>query len=311
VASGQNEGGIQIIVPFEPSQNDVPANFMLPQLNRGEAISAMVVSEDNLALGTSQCRVLQYKMAGFGTGSHGRLAPGNTGSYTAKEFIPGEGSHTRSPSSVKNMTPSEKQPLEFPPFVPPSPALSIDASVLKSGNRGARNGINDRVKSIFSAYTLLSEPTLTPLSTASFGPLMENPMLPPSKRKVDKDFTAKSITSTDGDYLQTIPTSSLKVDLLDDHSPINNGRHNHDSGRTQKTLPNANKTIYNKKIASLVYQQPKRHPGGDRSKRSDGPVSISHYWLFRLAVLDLILHISSPNSSKMRTGPKTCQHDIG
>ncbi|CAB9506151.1 PAN2-PAN3 deadenylation complex catalytic subunit PAN2 [Seminavis robusta] len=276
VASGQSGGGMQIIVPFEPSQNDIPANFMLPQLDRGEAISSMVVSEDNLALGTSQCRVLQYKMAGYDSSTRNMSGTTRTGVYAAKEFFPAQGRSPRSPGSSKNMAPTlpqPKKPLEFRSFVPPAPALSIDASVLKSGNRGLRNGVNDRVKSVFSAYTLMGEPTLTPLSTGRFGPLTDHIFMPPAKRSIAPDLAEKSITSSEGDYLMTIPTSSLDVDLFESHNPNGKWRRKHTNGRAGRNnpepIPNPNKTIYNKKVAALVYQQPKRNPKSDAAKAHD------------------------------------------
>ena len=278
---------MQIIVPFEPSQNDIPINFMLPQLERGESISAMVVSDDDLALGTSQCRILQYKMAGYTTigPQGGPSVPTRSVGY-GKEYVPTQvASPTRSPSAMKTTTrlpPRPKEPLEMPSFVPPLPALSLDPSLLQSDNPNVRNGANDRIKSIFTAYTLIGEPTLTPLTgpnASNFGSLAEKPFLVPSKKMVSPQLTAKALPVTEGDFLMTIPTESLDVDLLENHSTkkYNKGRRNHKkSSEPPETIPNPNKTIYSQKISALCYQQNQKRghrSTDDRSRKGNGTVS--------------------------------------
>lgn len=281
---------MQIIVPFEPAENDIPANFMLPQLERGESISTMVVSEDDLALGTSQCRILQYKMAGYATVTSSGAAMGASAGYGKEFVVPSQtASPTRSPGAMKDTTrlsPRTKQPIEVPSYVPPRPALSLDPSLLQSDNPNVRNGMNDRIKSIFTAYTLAGEPTLTPLggaahNTSSFGPLTENPLLVPSRRLVSPQLTQHAVTSTDGDYLMTIPTASVEVDLLEDHSTKkpNKPRHNHKKvKKPAEPIPNPNKTIYAKKIAALCFQENQNRghrSDDDRSRKGAGTVSLS------------------------------------
>ena len=284
-ASGQGGGGMQIVVPFEPSQNDSPANFMLPQLERGESISAMVVAEDNLALGTSQCRILQYKMAGYDATVHRTSTAPASSTGFSNEFVPT--SPTRSPGSVKSMAsapPRPKKTLEAPAFVPPSPALSLDPTLLQSENPSVRNGVNDRIKSIFTAYTIVGDPMLANLPAGpntSFGPLTANPLIVPAKRIIAPQLTAKA-EKNDGDYLMTIPTSSLEVDLLENHSTKKSHKHRRNpkkaEGDTSDLIPNPNKTIFAKKIAALCYENLNRGPSSAddaKSRRGGGTVSES------------------------------------
>ena len=246
------------MVPFEPSQNDSPASFMLPQLDRGESISAMVVSEDNLALGTSLCRVLQYKMAGYSSSTRKK----SVGSPSTKEFVPSSGSHVGPTSRLPNATSSvmtsktEKEPLDMPPFAPPLPPLSLEPSLLQSENPNVRNGMNDQLKSIFTAYTLLGEPAVSALTippNSSFGPISDDVLLFPGRRKVSTDLIAKADT-TDGDYLMTIPSKALDIDLMKNYSNRKSSRPRHKLA-TEETLPNPNKTIYSQKLSALCYKE--------------------------------------------------------
>jgi hypothetical protein len=280
VVSGQSGGGMQIIVPFEPSQNNNPASFMLPQLERGESISAVVASEDNLALGTSQCRVLQYKMAGY----TGAAQPRKLGSPTGKEFVSSARSQGAmgSPRTPETRTsPRPKQALEMPSFVPPLPPLSLEPSVLQSDNPNVRSGMDDRVKSIFTAYTLLGDPKLTPLASglcSSFGPLTDDVLLTPSRRNVSSQLTAKAETSDD--FLMTIPSASLNLNLMENHSDKKSSKaHRYKNLRRDEaeTLPNPNKTIYSKKLFALCYKDRlnQSHKSADDQK---GSVTVSAFF---------------------------------
>lgn len=281
---------MQIIIPFEPHHNDDPTNFMLPSLDRGEAISSMVVSEDNLALGTSQCRVLQYKMAGYNAetqqvNSHGIGSSFNQFSPSSPTLSSVSGIST-SASSTK---PTSKMQLSPPDFVPPLPPLSLDPTILQSDNRNVRNGMDDRIKSIFTAYTLVGEPTLSslaPSNIASFGPLAEHALLPPSRRKISSQLIAKADDASAGDYLMTIPTKSLDLDILANHNSHKARLYRKPSREKaeQDPLPNPNKTIYSRKLAALCYEEGlnKRHLSSDDKSRDDrgsGTVSIGLHLL--------------------------------
>ena len=274
---------MQIIVPFEPSHNDDPANFMLPSLDRGESICSMVVSEDKLALGTSQCRVLQYKMEGYSSKAQ-EGAYGAGGSF--KEFVPL--SPTRSPSSANSTSaspprPKPKRQLKLPDYAPPLAPLSLDPTLLQSDNPNVRNGMNDRMKSIFTAYTLVGEPTLTPLTpsnAASFGPLTENTLLTPSRRKISSQLSAKAADASEGDYLMTIPTSSLDLDILQNHNSHKARLYQKPPRQAgEEPLPNPNKTIYSKEIAALCYEEGlnKSHRSSDDKCRKESETVSERY----------------------------------
>jgi len=268
VASGQSGGGMQIIVPFEPSQNDNPDNFLLPQLDRGESISAMVVAEDKLALGASQSRVLSYKMAYSPHQQPRATGSPPAGGLSAKEFVPSAARFPGSTNGRSDAPPRPMQSLQIPPFVAPLPELSLDASILQSDNPNVRNGINDRIKSVFTAYALVGVPKIshiTPGANSSFGPLAENVLLTPSRKEISPQLTEKA-GAFEGDFLMTIPTTSLELDILADHSTVAEKK------PRKYALPNPNKTIYCKKLLALCYQQDlnRNHQiPGDRSSRNN------------------------------------------
>lgn len=210
VASGLAGGGLQVVTPFE-TLADNPMNFLSPRLDIGESISSMAVAEDDLAVGTSAGRIVKYKLAG----------------YESRR---------------------ERQPLELPPFIPSLPLLSIEPSILLSESPNARDGSSEKMKSIFTAYTLCAEPTLTivdpQISSSSPGPLNGN-VLVPSKKNVLKQLIDKG-TSSKGEVSVTIPTSNLGINLLHDHS--------HSRSRGGKNLlQNPNKLLYSKDLISLCY----------------------------------------------------------
>ena len=177
---------------------------------------------------------------------------------------------------MARLPPRQKQPIESPSYVPPLPALSLDPSLLQSDNPNIRNGINDRIKSIFTAYTPTGEPTLTPLTgpnASNFGPLTTNPLLLSSKRQISPQLEAKAITSKEGDFLMTIPTSALELDLLESHTTKKHNKPhlNHRKGKEPaEPIPNPNKTIHAKKIHALCYQQNQKR--GHKSGKGAGSV---------------------------------------
>lgn len=234
---------------------------MLPQLDRGESISTVVISEDDLALGTSQSRVLQYKMAGYKRGKTQSLGL----NVTANEFVPSSSSSSRVPTVQHG-----KQPLEIPSSVQSLPALSLDPSLLQTDNPNVRNGINDRMKSIFATYTLLKDPTvsvLSPSPNSSFGPLSEDVLITSNRRNVSSKLTAQA-DADDGDYLMTIPTKALNIKLMDNHADKEYIRRR--EWPRDETLPNPNKTIYAQKISALCYES-----GVFQSHKSTGPSPVS------------------------------------
>ena len=210
VASGQSAGGLQILQPFQESVDASSHNFIVPVLSRGETITAMNVHEDRLGLGTSRGNVIQYQLVGL------------------------EG--------------TRKKVLELPSFTPPPPAMSIDPTVLLSPDPNVRNGPTDAFKSIFSAYILTKEATVSALRNAhSFGPLMSRPVVGGGNLRVSARLLQNATHSVD--FLQTIPTADLDVDLMEDLSYKKTNR----PGSLPK--PNPNKFLQTSKLFRLAYDE--------------------------------------------------------
>eukprot|EP00977_Amphora_coffeiformis_P001902 scaffold362_cov176-Amphora_coffeaeformis.AAC.28 len=226
VASGQGGGGLQILEPFQESIDVTSHNFIVPVLARGETITAMNVAEDRLGLGTSRGNVIQYQLAGL------------------------EG--------------SQKKILELPSFTPPPPALSIDPAILSAGDPSIRNGMTDAMKSVFSAYILTKEATVSSVrNSASFGPLMSKPLIGGGKVQVSSSLLQNATHSVD--FIQTIPTSNLEIDLLDDFSRSQYRRPG------WEPQPNPNKLLQTTKLYRMAYMESLNRPkkGGRRDRDGD------------------------------------------
>ena len=262
VASGQSGGGLQIVVPFEEASGGA-GSFILPQMDLpGESISTMCISEENLALGTSKGNVLKYRLAGFDKKAAGsarmkdRLFVPPSGSSSPKF---GGGSYEKGGGKAK-----EKRPLEMPPFEPPIPSLSLEPRYLQTDDPNSRLGMNDRTKSIFSAYMLCRSPNVSAVGDthnvagSSFGALATSPMLAPSRLRVSSDLTSK-VTDT-VDFIQTVPVSNLEINLLEDHRPE---RIKARIKKKKDPLPNPNKLLYSNKLNAIAYE-----PALNRSKLS-------------------------------------------
>jgi len=243
VASGQVGGGCQVIVPFQEEQVDA-SNFITPQMSsRFETICSLCVSEENLALGTSQGKVLQYKMTGFQPRAsdtiESGLSPGGI-------FIPSS-PHRASPKPKLSPRSRKKQPLVAPSFQPSPPALPLDPSLLLK-DVNARLGVNAKMKSIFGAYTLAANPTV---SATSFGPLATNPLVLQSRLKLSAALLCNS-KLIDLDSVRTIPMSELERDIFDDHRPE---RIKARDNRKKEPLGNPNKLLYTDKLYKDRYDE--------------------------------------------------------
>mmetsp|Transcript_8246 Transcript_8246/g.9139 ORF Transcript_8246/g.9139 Transcript_8246/m.9139 type:complete len:1503 (-) Transcript_8246:340-4848(-) len=221
VASGKQGGGMQIITPFE-TQNENNVSFFLPPLQPGESITAMSQPEENgdeLALGTSMGRVLRYGLSGH---------------------VKKTGSKTRSLTSMRR----EKEDLVMPPFNPAEPAVSMDPTLLQ-GIPELRNGATDEMRCLFTTYILQAYPTITPLGDAISG----IPILTDKRRKINPSLL-KEATTGEKEYMLTVPTSKIDVDLLINHNSVSK---NYEGKRSKDTL-NPNKMLYNNKLSSLCYE---------------------------------------------------------
>ena len=253
VASGQAGGGMQIIVPFEePASNSSASNFLLPPLERNESVSNVCVTEDRLAIGTSQGRILQYKMADYQAAAASLPKAADNGVFTPSR----QGAKLLNSRSTSGSTPVEKQQLEMPPFEPPPPQVSLSASLLSTEHPDARLGPTDQIKAIMSAYTLGRQPQVSALGSVthgtdtSYGPLASRPMVSPGRLEISPKLLSKVAHTVD--FLQTIPTSDLDIDIMEDHRPT---RLKSKDRRNKDPLPNANKLIFSSKLFSVAYKK--------------------------------------------------------
>jgi Ubiquitin carboxyl-terminal hydrolase len=254
VASGQNGGGMQIVTPFQ-EESGSPDNFIIPPLEQGDAVSALHVYEDKMALGTKKGKVIQYQLEGYRPNVV--LPVSSDGLYTPNQ------SHKTNAASVadnaQGTSRSEKLPLVVPSYHPKPPALSIDASLLLRKDLNIRNGSTDRLRSLFSLYTLNREPTVSKLSsqddkesTYSFGHLEQQPIVPHSRYNLAAGLQAK--LSSEADHMQSVPVSDLGLDVLDDHRPEYIASRY--SQRKKELLSNPNKFVYCDKPFHAVYKAP-------------------------------------------------------
>lgn len=249
VASGQNGGGIQIIEPFE-DPTDIAHNFMLPPLDRGEAISSMSVYEAKLALGTSKGKILSYEMEGYNP-SRGDSLP------TKTNFSVSSRPHETYPKISRGSDNRDKQPLEMPSFEALAPGLYLEPTLLRKDELGARQGGNDKIKSIASAFMLCADPIVTsigdPLSEGgtTFGPLATKPLVPPSKLQVSSKLLSNATKSSD--FLLTISSQHLDLDVFNDHRP--SSLKERPKSNIRDPLPNPNKFIYTPNLNKLSYEE--------------------------------------------------------
>jgi PAB-dependent poly(A)-specific ribonuclease subunit 2 len=262
VASGKRGGGMQIITPFE-TQNENTISFFLPPLQEGESITAMSQPEesgDELALGTSMGRVMRYGLSGYDKKSDS----------SKTKHLTTQSGETKPITSRRR----EKEDLIMPPFYPVEPAVSLDPTLLQ-GNPELRNGTTDEMRCLFSTYILQTYPTITSIgdsfedAMSTFGEIGGIPIGGIPIRKINQSLL-KEATTGEKEYMLTVPTSKLHVDLLINHNTVSKNY----KGKKTKEIPNPNKMLYNVKLSSLCYedgwngkqQQQQQH----RGQRSNG-----------------------------------------
>lgn len=262
VASGQAQGGMQIITPFE-NDNENPANFLLPHLAHWESVTALHVSEEYLAVGTSHCNVLQFQMTGYDK-------PTTTHSYSnAEVFIPsGSGAFG---GTVSRRLPTAlhkgKKPLVLPSYIPQLPPLSLDPTLLQSTDPGIRNGATDKLKSIFTSYIMCADPTtVNDEESSAFGSFANDVLLIPPKRTISNQLI-EAASKEEGDVLSTVLTSKINIDLLE------YARTDKQKARKEQILPNPNRLLYSKKLSEVCYEKTEsRGERRGRGHRNDGNV---------------------------------------
>ena len=249
IGSGQTGGGLQVLVPFKAQDQD-SISFILPQWEQEESISAMVQSEDEVALGTSLGRVLRYRLSGYSASTKPKSSAMKSGMFVPSK--PGNRDSSLSGATERR----KKQPLGMPPFVPPMSAASIDPNLLLPGNDpGMRNGNEEKIKSLFGMYILQSTPKLTSIGNTvedaltTFGSLAGNPIIPDKRRTVIPSLLQEA-TPGEGDYHLTVATSKLDVDLMANHNVVSKRYR----GKTKDPKPNPNKFMYCNTLSSLCYE---------------------------------------------------------
>ena len=262
IASGQAGGGCQVVVPFDTSENLTPY-FILPQLNHGEAINCVCVSNENLALGTNQGRVIQHQMVGYQSKNVESISL-STG-MSSGIFVP-PSSTFQSETTMFHQVPDkqEKIPLVLPTYQAMTSALSIDASILLQGDPNVRVGIDDRMKSIFGSFILTAEPSVSSLGRVgdrsqpdSFGPLSTNPVIGQSRFEVAPNVLEKIGHAVD--FVHTVLLSDLKVEVMDDHR-LGKKQNRNSKDLVDEPLQNPNKFIYNNKLFKVAYSDSLNRP---------------------------------------------------
>ena len=257
------------MVPFE-AEDDKSTDFFIPRLEQSESISSMAQVEGDLALGTSLGRVLTYKYAGYESKTKTMTSKTRASSF-AQSLSGKSGGST--PSSIISHTKSkEKIPLVTPPYIPPIPPISLDPKLLLTGtDPGKRPGADEQERALISSYILQSDPKLSFIGSSpdealpQFGSLVGAtiPIIPSRRRTLKASFIGDAKPS-EGDFIVTIPTSKLEIDLLADHNSVSNGY----NGKNARELkPNPNKLLYNLKLSSMCYDD------GGKRKYSSQPTT--------------------------------------
>ena len=159
--------------------------------------------------------------------------------------------------------PTRRQTLEIPSFYPEPPALSLGTESLKHGES----------QSIAGSYALTTEPLVSAISkdsplTGVFGKASHIPVIGGSRLTIPSSTLAKA--SHVMDFLRTIPTSSLGVDLSLDHRP--EAIKARMKGARKNPLENPNKLLYTDSIYHDVYGESlnRNKKSGRKSRRGAG-----------------------------------------
>jgi len=249
--SGQTGGGMQIITPFEESDKN-PLNFLFPSLDQGESMICMTLSDQFIAVGTSQSRVLQFELRGYNKHQTNRSKDVESPMYVGSSMITSSTTQTE----INEDTVVEKTALEVPNFYPDIPPLSINPLVLLKEQ--AVGGTLST--SVFSSYIMCSDPLVSSVGSreeSTFGAIARNPLVPTPRRTVAKTVIDAG-SKSQGDTGLLVPTSVLKIDLLP-KGEVGNIRKKNKGAR--ELLANPNKLLYSDKLASECYLPDKRRKG--------------------------------------------------
>jgi WD40 repeat protein len=249
--SGQVGGGMQIILPFQENASCDAGNFVVPQLDHGESITAVHV-HDLVCLGTSNGKILQYRIADYKSKKASHSADAVSGVFVPPSVSSAKTSTQLGGTEKSRSSLTPKEAIQPPSFDPPIAELALDPKILLKVSGERRSGMNDSTKSIFSSYTLGRSPTLTTFKESGdlrFGPLASSAMVGSSRSDVLESFMARSTHSVD--FVQSVPASELKLDLLKDHRPewVKS-----QITMTKEPLTNPNKFLYHSNLYTHVYK---------------------------------------------------------
>ena len=111
------------------------------------------------------------------------------------------------------------------------------------------------MRSLFGMYILQSEPKLTSIGNTvedvltTFGLLAGTPIVNNRRRTVAPSLISAAAPG-ERDYILTVPTSSLDVDLLANHNVVSKRYR----GKTKDPIPNPNKFLYSSKLSPFCYE---------------------------------------------------------
>lgn len=284
--SGQTFGSLEVITPFrdDATAGPSPSSFFQPDLNAGESMTTMNVDggSGSLQIGTSYGRVLRYGLTEYKNTIHATTrssravndasAKGLFGAeLSRKGGLPLGWSDSAGKGIDKSVIHTAKEPLEMPEFVPSSPELSIDPTILCSSSR---SDFHIQGWNVFDGYVMAANPLLSTdktllhprysrasVNATTLGPMTNWTMVAPSTRWLSKKLQAK-LAESPADFVKVFPTSSLDLndlltppELADEKNTLSLGRvsgNGHRVGKkhpmnkttTRNTYPNPNKFIY-------------------------------------------------------------------
>ncbi len=248
VASGQPNGGLQILTPFEDTTEN-QSNFIFPLVDQGVSITCMTLSEQRVALGTSQGNVLRFELAGY---IKDRTQGPINLPVDAPAFPTARGAKFTSPShTIRDIPPEGKIPLVMPSSFAASPSVLINPAVLQSTQLGGRC-------TAFSSFIMCGNPVVSKVGSrdeSTFGPMACKPMIPSPKRTVAETIL-RAGSRKDGDGGQIIATAAVDVSLHPKTtSMLRKGR------KPCALRENPNKFIFSERLSSSCYVPDSRRKG--------------------------------------------------
>jgi hypothetical protein len=236
IGSGQTFGGFEVITPFQTGGG---TNFFQPELIQGESMTTVSFDDGELTIGTSYGRVLQYGLTCYDKITHKSKKETSSGlSGAARSFDGGDSAN------------KENDTLDLPPFLPPSPELSIDPSVLIDSHKGWN---------VFDSYIMGASPLVSEeqmllpsyfadgnANMSTLGPMAVKPLVVPSKRWLYKKLLAQGNggQGVDATYSTNTDLLTPQAEEDKDRDGKSNAKRNNTIKRNDKTFPNPNKLLY-------------------------------------------------------------------